>query len=226
MTDTNNTAPPERPQFNWDPFYAMVRSAGPSKTAKMVVAELEKRAKKYKRTTPVTVVDLGCGEGRDTIYFLQQGYHVIAVDNTASACAALRERAKELGLACRLTVIEGDLATAGIGKVDVVHSQLTLPYVHPTEFEQVWRKILASLKPGNGLLACNLFGDKHYLAAAPFASTFSKEQADELLAELSVLQFHTVDQPAMAGNGMEVRHHAFDILAARKRAQKRKGAAN
>ena len=43
-----------------------------------------------------SVVDVGCGDGRNLVWFLQNGYSVSGIDQIAEAIAAIRERAQEL----------------------------------------------------------------------------------------------------------------------------------
>lgn len=38
-----------------------------------------------------TILDFGCGSGRDTIYFLEQGYHVDAIDGSVELCRLASE---------------------------------------------------------------------------------------------------------------------------------------
>ena len=38
------------------------------------------------------VLDFGCGSGRDTLYFLQKGYKVTALDGSAKLCEIAREK--------------------------------------------------------------------------------------------------------------------------------------
>ena len=44
------------------------------------------------------VVDIGCGQGKDTIYFLQNAMDVISVDGSETALERLSETASSLGL--------------------------------------------------------------------------------------------------------------------------------
>jgi SAM-dependent methyltransferase len=47
-----------------------------------------------RRTSPVRVLDLGCGYGRDSLYFAQQGFEVVALDFSPAAIAMLQNRLK------------------------------------------------------------------------------------------------------------------------------------
>ncbi|SDW00257.1 Ubiquinone/menaquinone biosynthesis C-methylase UbiE [Marininema mesophilum] len=53
------------------------------------------------------VIDLGCGEGRDSLYLAQQGVHVTGVDVARSALEKARERARAGELFC--TFLERDV---------------------------------------------------------------------------------------------------------------------
>lgn len=44
-----------------------------------------------------TVIDLGCGNGRDALHFMGAGYKVVAIDDSAAAVEAVRHRAAAAG---------------------------------------------------------------------------------------------------------------------------------
>ena len=56
------------------------------------------------------VVDLGCGNGRDSLYLASLGHRVIAVDGSAAAVSRLKERAEVEG-AVGLTTLVADLSS-------------------------------------------------------------------------------------------------------------------
>ena len=45
-------------------------------------------------TDDASILDLGCGSGRDTRYFLERGYQVNAIDGSAELCALASEYTK------------------------------------------------------------------------------------------------------------------------------------
>lgn len=61
---------------------------------------------------PSTVVDLGCGDGRDAIAHAAAGRHVVGVDRSRVAVRHAQARAEKLGLAGRLTFASADVADA------------------------------------------------------------------------------------------------------------------
>jgi SAM-dependent methyltransferase len=101
---------------------------------------------------PGTALDLGCGAGGDAIWLAGQGWHVTAVDISATAVEQVRERARDLGLADRVTTEQHDLAGSfPAGRFDLVSAQ----YFH-TPFALVRSRVLRiaaqALRPGGLLL--------------------------------------------------------------------------
>ncbi len=39
-----------------------------------------------------SILDFGCGSGRDSLYFLQKGYNVTALDGSSAMCRIAREK--------------------------------------------------------------------------------------------------------------------------------------
>ncbi|WP_284249104.1 bifunctional NAD(P)/FAD-dependent oxidoreductase/class I SAM-dependent methyltransferase [Litorihabitans aurantiacus] len=61
---------------------------------------------------PGTVLDLGCGEGGDALWFAERGWRVTAVDVSTTALARARVAAERRGLAPdAVTFVEADLVT-------------------------------------------------------------------------------------------------------------------
>jgi SAM-dependent methyltransferase len=70
---------------HWANFYAHHREPEPgSSFAEAIQARPD---------TPETIVDLGCGNGRDSLFFLAAGHRVVGIDAADSAIAAAREHA-------------------------------------------------------------------------------------------------------------------------------------
>lgn len=78
----------------WNDFYRTKAAslAAPSQFALFVLGETE---------TDSQIVDLGCGTGRDAIYFASQGRHVVGVDAADAAIAHCSKIAADNGLPAR-----------------------------------------------------------------------------------------------------------------------------
>lgn len=83
-------APVDRARY-WDEYYAaasLARRPLPSQFAAFVAGELD---------SPRHVVELGCGTGRDSVFFASYGHRVTGVDASEQAVKACRELSAALG---------------------------------------------------------------------------------------------------------------------------------
>jgi SAM-dependent methyltransferase len=66
---------------------------------------------------PAAVLDIGCGNGRDTLFFARLGFQVGAIDQSQAAIGLCRERLeRELGPAAEAARLEvGDAGSADLG---------------------------------------------------------------------------------------------------------------
>lgn len=111
------------------------------------------------------VLDIGCGEGKDAVFFARNGYAVTAFDLTSSGL----DKARRLADACGVhaTFFQADLLDyRPDGEYDIVFSSGVLHYVP----EPLRRELLESYQdhtaPG-GLHALNVFVRKPFLAPPP-----------------------------------------------------------
>ena len=66
---------------DWKAYYKAVNNRPPRKTLLTALAAFDK---------PGVAIDLGCGEGRDTVEILRQNWAVLAIDQNPDAIASLR----------------------------------------------------------------------------------------------------------------------------------------
>ncbi len=137
----------------WDETYAkqpQIYGEAPSQIA-VQLAELLRH-----RSLPVRVLDLGCGYGRDSIYFAQQGFEVMALDCSPVAIQLLQTRIAGTELAARITTVVTDALQslpAPDGHFDAVYAYLFFCLAFTdAELTQLFAECARVLKP-DGYLA-------------------------------------------------------------------------
>ncbi|GAA4965905.1 hypothetical protein GCM10023238_37010 [Streptomyces heliomycini] len=99
-------------------------------------------------TPPGRALDLGCGEGGDTVWLATHGWHVTAVDIAPTALQRLTQHAARAGVTARVSTQQHDLAaTFPTGTFDLVSAQyLQTPYDLPRA--DILRQAAHALTPG------------------------------------------------------------------------------
>jgi SAM-dependent methyltransferase len=102
---------------------------------------------------PGSVLDVGSGEGADSLWLARQGWRVTAVDISSVALARAAERAaQDAEAAARITWVHHDLTSSPppSGTFDLVSAQfMHLPLAERTE---LYHRLAASVAPGGTLL--------------------------------------------------------------------------
>lgn len=155
-----------------------------------------------------TAVDLGCGDGTETLAMLDDGLSVTAIDESPSSIKRVQERA---GSRPGLRTIQARLEEVELPDTDLVYSGLTLPFCQPDQFPALWDRVCDSLRP-NGLIAVHLFGDRHGWMREEMTFV-TNDQLGGLVSGLAVLDLREIDEVLPSATGDQVRMHIFDLVA-------------
>jgi SAM-dependent methyltransferase len=99
------------------------------------------------------ILDLGCGSGRDSVYFEEQGYSVTPLDGSKEMCQLAEiYTGKEV-----LNMTFDELNFDGV--FDGVWACASLVHVEESRIDEVLEKVVASLKPGGILYMSFQYGD-------------------------------------------------------------------
>ena len=155
-------------------------------------------------------IDLGCGEGTDTLELLARGWSVLAVDAEPAGLALLRARIPPPA-AERVRVVCASFAEANLPRAHLIHAGFSLPFCPPRGFPALWGRIRRALAPG-GVFAGQLFGTHDTWADDPDLTFHARHQVEALLDGLDILRFEETERDGHAFSGPK-HWHTFDILA-------------
>lgn len=91
------------------------------------------------------LLEIGCGVGRDTLFWAAQGAEVTAIDTSAEAVARTLEVTREAGYDNVRAVALDALELASLGRFDFVYGAMILHHIEP--FELFAEALAASLHP-------------------------------------------------------------------------------
>jgi len=165
--------------------------------------------------SPRTLVDLGSGEGRDSIYFARRGYRVVGVDISSVGIRKAKRRASRLGVDVRFQV--GDLRTYRLSRrVDVVFCSGALNNLPRRIRAARFERFKANTVPG-GINAMNADVPKPYIPPQTTNPSASPFRSGELLGYYWDWQIVDSGQVEFVSDASGVPHRkAMDVVIARR----------
>lgn len=202
----NQITPPQ-----WSDYYEAVANRPPRET---LIVALRNFEGEVLQTEPRIAIDLGCGEGRDTVELLRQGWKVIAIDGQQEAIERLLNRPKinsEL-LETRVAQFENlELPES----VDYINASFCLPLCKPDNFVDLWKKIVSSLISG-GRFSGHFFGSRDSWANDPTKNHHTLSELKVLLKPFEVELLKEEEHAGKTALGVEKYWHIFHIVARKK----------
>lgn len=113
------------------------------------------------------LLDLGCGEGRNAVYFAKHGFEVVGLDLSLIGLEKTRRYADEVGV--HVETIHADIVSYQLADTyDVIFSTGTLHYLPPEVRSQHFQNYKDYTSP-NGINALSVFVRKPFIPRAPDA---------------------------------------------------------
>ena len=189
----------------WQSYYTEVLGNPPRETTMIALNRWEAA-----HNRPGTAIDLGCGEGRDTIEFLRRGWWVLAIDTEPAAFDLLTTRA-DLPDAGHLEVRQVGMEALAFPAADIVNASFALPWCPPDRFGDLWARIMAALRP-QGRFAGQFFGPNDSWAD-PELTILDRDTVEDLFIGFSFDHFDEIDRDGADAKGEPKHWHLFEVVA-------------
>lgn len=198
-------------QRDWSAYYQAVEGRGPRDTLLATLAYFEAETTWI---NPRFAVDLGCGEGRDTIELLNRGWQVLSIDGEEEAIERLRRRVE--GVNERLETLVASFEAVNLPEnIDLVNASFSLPFCPPASFPHLWQQIVNGLKIG-GRFCGQLFGERDSWAKAGTVHYHTLNQVEALLRPFDIELLQEEERVGQTALGEEKHWHIFNLIVRKK----------
>ena len=153
-------------------------------------------------------LDLGRGAGRDTLYLLQQGFAVTAVDNNVDVWGYLSKLPHQE----RLQFKSVDYERFNFQNYNVINARYALPFNPQNSIDEVMTKIKQSLLP-SGVFVGQFFGVNDEWNTSSSTMNFQTlEDVNCLLGGLRQIKLKEEEYDGITANGNTKHWHVFHVI--------------
>ncbi|MBZ8181671.1 MAG: class I SAM-dependent methyltransferase [Oscillatoria sp. PMC 1051.18] len=191
---------------DWVEYYEAVKNRPPRDTLLQALDYFD-----AEKDNNCFAVDLGCGDGRDTVELLRRGWRVLGIDGESKAISRL----------CQRPDIDNSLLETQVMRfeelelpkqVDLINASFSIIFCPPLEFATLWQKIINSLRSG-GRFCGQLLGDRDSWAVYSNLNSHPRSKIEELLQSFVIETLIEEEHPGKTPLGEEKHWHLFQIVA-------------
>jgi SAM-dependent methyltransferase len=147
-----------------------------------------------KGVKPGRALDVGMGQGRNTIYLAQQGWDAVGFDPADRAVAAAQEQAARLGVKIATRVARAEEFDWGTGQWDLI----VLSYVGGREYVQ---QVLRALRPGGMVVLEGFHRDATKTRGIGGAVVYDTNELLQLFPGLRIVRYEDATAVGDFGQG-------------------------
>jgi trans-aconitate methyltransferase len=190
-------------KFSWDEYYQKIQGREPRQ---LVLDALEK----FPSGESLYAIDLGCGDGTETVVLLSRGWNVLAIDGESAAIKRLMDKVPEEAHKHLQTQV-AKFKDVVLSPADLIYASLSIPFCEPEYFDALWDKIVSAIKPG-GRFAGQFFGVRDSWAVNTDMTFHTEDQVRARLTGFEIESFHEMDEDGTATSGPK-HWHVFTVIA-------------
>ena len=197
----------EPPGSDWAAYYRSTIGREPRPLFAKGMAAVEAA-----EVMPGQAIEIGFGDGRETLALLEAGWRVLAIDPAPAAAEVLRSQVPA-GVADRLEIRSEPAEDADLPPFDLLYAGYSLPFLGADAFDRFWKAVRDRLRPG-GILIVNFFGPHDSWAGREGMRFIDAEAVRRLVDGLELLALDEEDRDGDSFLGPK-HWHVFDVIARR-----------
>jgi hypothetical protein len=190
---------------DWADFYRHTAGREPRPLFAKGMAALD-----FAGMTPEQAVEIGFGDGTETMFLLASGWRVLAIDSEPAAAERLRSQVPPKA-AVRLTVQSAPAESVALPPFELLYSGYALPFLKPDSFPTFWAGVRSQLRPG-GFIVVNFFGPHDSWVGREGMSFIDRDTVTQLADGLEVIAIDEEDNDGDSFLGPK-HWHVFDLIA-------------
>jgi len=195
------------PGSDWAAFYRSTIGREPRPLFAKGMAALEAAG-----VAPGQAIEIGFGDGRETLALLEAGWRVLAIDPEPAAAEVLQSQVPA-DVAGRLETRSVQAEDADVLPFDLLYAGYSLPFLDADAFDRFWNAARDRLRPG-GILVVNFFGPHDSWAGREGMRFIGVDAVRRLVDGLELLALDEEDQDGDSFLGPK-HWHVFDVIARR-----------
>ena len=161
---------------------------------------------------PGQAIEIGFGDGRETLALLEAGWRVLAIDPAPAAAEVLQSQVPA-DVAGRLEIRTVPAEDADLAPFDLLYAGYSLPFLGGDAFDRFWNAAQDRLRPG-GILVVNFFGPRDSWAGRDGMRFIDIDTVRGLVDGLELLALDEEDQDGNSFLGPK-HWHVFDVIVRR-----------
>lgn len=129
-----------------------------------------------------TILDLGCGSGRDSKYFVEQGYNVVAIDGSKELCDIASKYIGQQVINMYFDELEYQ------DEFDGIWACSSLLHIENKEISSIFRLLEKALKEEGIIYASFKYGEFEGERNGRYFCDFTEEKVNKILEEINGLK--------------------------------------
>ena len=196
------------PRTNWPAYFEAARGFDVRPTTRFALDKF------FAKNKTNLAIDLGCGNGTDTLAILEAGFRVLAIDASSEALTELKDKCPPQ-LSAHLTLEQQTLEAINLPPCIFLNASFVLPFCAPEAFPALWAAIVEALQSG-GHFAGQFFGPTDSWGPLGYVLTHTKEEVEALLAPFDIELLREDIRNGTDAVGTPKHWHVWHVVACKK----------